>query len=282
MRTPVDTDIQRYVSTMPQYKEPLHFLQDILDFQAALAEKVEPGPRIEPDLAREKWRAGQYLLAGEALSMPSHLFWQALEDLRAWLPPGGAARENLEQLLRSVSVTPSNAQVWLDDLVADPTKYARGDADIQRLADATSTDPEMLALLLRTVLSPFFQKQAAPYQELLEMAAWRRGRCPVCGSPPWMARLTADNGHRMLACSLCRTEWTFDRLRCPFCEGDNQPRLRHFVIEGDNAHRVYCCDRCRRYIKTVDERVSAAPANLLVDDVITPHLDILAREQGYR
>ena len=282
MRTQMDTDIQRYASIMPQYREPLHFLQDILDFQAALTEKVEAGPRIEPDAAHEKWRSGQCLLAGEALSMPPSLFWEALEDLHAWLPPGGPARENLDQLLTSISKAPSNAEAWLDDLIADCTKYAKRDADIQWLADATSTDPDMLALLLRTVLSPFFRKQAAPYQEWLEAAPWRRGRCPVCGSQPWMARLASDNGRRILACSLCRTEWAFDRLRCPFCEEVGQPRLRYFTVDSDEAHRVDCCDRCQRYIKTVDERVLSRRANLLIEDVITTGLDVLAKEQGYQ
>jgi hypothetical protein len=32
----------------------------------------------------------------------------------------------------------------------------------------------------------------------------------------------------------------------------------------------------------VDERVWGYPANLLVEEVITAHLDVLAREQGYQ
>jgi len=32
----------------------------------------------------------------------------------------------------------------------------------------------------------------------------------------------------------------------------------------------------------VDERVSGRPANLLAEDVITAHLDVLARDHGYR
>jgi FdhE protein len=182
----------------------------------------------------------------------------------------------LDHLLASSYLTSSKVETLLGDLVAD------SDASIQRLADATSTDPDILAFVLRTVLSPFFKKQAAPYQEWVETAAWRRGVCPMCGSEPWMARLTHQEGRRILACSLCHTEWTFDRLRCPFCESDGQPLLRYFTVDDDEAHRVDCCDRCQRYVKTVDERVSGRPANLPVEDVITAHLDALARELGYQ
>jgi FdhE protein len=289
----MDADIQRYIQAMPRFQEALNFLQSILDFQAALAEKlvlsaaegIEPALRIEPATVREKWRAGQPLFAGESLSIPPSLFREAMADLRSLLPAGEVTRVALDRLLASSFMTPSNVEALLDDLIVD------SEACIQRLADATSTAPDVLAFLLHTVLSPFFEKQAAPYREWLETAAWRRGICPVCGSEPWMARLAHDNGQRILACSLCRTEWAFDRLRCPFCaEGDQpfdtsgrtQPHLRHFTVDDDEAHRVDCCDRCHRYIKTVDERVLGRPANLLVEDTITAHLDVLAREQGYQ
>jgi FdhE protein len=278
----MDTDIQRYARTMPEYREPLTFLQNILDFQATLAEKVEADLRIEPARAREKWHNGQVLLAGESLSLPAALFREALVDLRSWLPPEGPARETLNQLLASVSMAPATAEVWLADVIADSVKYSRGDMDLQWLANATSTDPAMLAFLLRVVLSPVFQKQAAPYQVWVETAPWRRGSCPVCGSQPGMARLTCDNGQRILVCPLCCTEWAFDRLRCPFCEEDNQPRLRYFTVGDDQEHRIDCCDRCQRYVKTVDERVLGRRANLPAEDVITAHLDVLARDQGYQ
>ena len=104
----------------------------------------------------------------------------------------------------------------------------------------------------------------------------------MCGSEPGMARLAADDGRRILACFLCHTEWVFDRLRCPFCEYNGPPIIRHFTVDDDNAHRVDCCDACGRYLKVVDERVMGRPSSLPVEDVITAHLDMLAKEQRYR
>lgn len=278
----MDITFQRYVQATPQYQEPLDLLQRILDFQTTLADKIEPALHIEPAVAHQKWQAGQPLFADESLSIPSAVFLEALTDLRPLLPTGGAVQMALDRLLGSSLMTSSNVETLLaeflkgDDLAADLSAW------IQRLADDTSTHPDIMAFLLRTALCPFFEKQGAPYQEWVETAAWRRGICPMCGSEPRMARLTHQEGRRILACSLCHTEWTFDRLRCPFCESDGQPLLRYFTVDDDETHRVDCCDRCQRYVKTVDERVSGRPANLPVEDVITAHLDALAWELGYQ
>lgn len=280
----MNTDIQRYAQAMPQYEEPLNFVQRILEFQAALAERTESDLRIEAATAREKWQAGQSLFAGEPLSLPTRLFQDALAGLRPLLPPEGPAQATLDRLLSSSFMTPSNIEALLVDLITNT------DTCIKGLADATSTDPDTLSFLLRTVLSPFLEKRAAPYLKWVETAGWRHGICPICGSEPWMSRLAQEDGRRILACSLCHTEWAFDRLRCPFCEGDDQsvdkhrtqPQLRYFTVDDDETHRVDCCDRCQRYIKTVDERVSGRESSLLVEDVITSHLDVLVREQGYR
>ncbi len=273
----MNADIQRYAQAMPQYREALSFLQNILDFQAGLETTgVDSELQIEPAVARKKWRAGQPLFVGESLPVSRDLFQEALEGLRLLLPAGETAQTTLDRLLTSGFMTSSNVEALLNNLIAD------GETCIQQVASATSVDPVTLALLLRTVLSPFFKRQAALYQGLVDTSGWRHGICPVCGSEPWMARLTHDNGRRVLTCSLCHTEWAFDRLRCPFCESGEKPQLRYFTVDGDKAHRVDCCDRCHRYIKTVDERLSGHPANLPVEDVITAHLNALAREQGYQ
>jgi FdhE protein len=271
----MNADIQRYALTMPQYRETLISLQRILDFQASLADRIEPGLRIEPSAARAKLQAGLPLFAGESLPIPVSLFQEALANLRPLLPAGETGQVALDRLLASSQMTPMQFGTLLNELIAD-----RADC-VQRLADDTSAHPSTLAFLLNTALSPFFDSFAAAYRQQVESVGWRRGICPMCGSEPWMSRLDYKDGRRILACPVCRTEWGFDRLRCPFCESQDQPLLRHFTVDDDEAHRVDCCDRCQRYIKTVDERVSDRPANLLVEDVITAHLDLLAREQGY-
>jgi FdhE protein len=310
----METDVQSYIQTMPQYREMLNAWQSIFDFQANLAEKLAldstegmvPNLRFKPAAAHEKWQRGHSLLTGESLPISPSLFREALVDLRPLLPSEELVQVALDRLLASSFMTPSGLEGVLEGLIADH------EACIRQIAEVTSADPEVLAFLLQTVLSPFFQQQARPYWAWLETISWRRGRCPICGSEPWLARLACEDGRRILACSLCRTEWPFDRLRCPFCEGGNQrfdaspplspplggrkrgrpsvggieggtrPQLRYFTVNGDEAHRVDCCDRCQRYLKTVNECLIGHRVNLLLEDFVTVHLDTLAREYGYQ
>jgi FdhE protein len=254
------------------YQEALCLLQGMSTFQADLVRGISSSLQLDATAARDRLKSGRPLLAGEPLMTATSFLRQALSALQLWLPPAGRARLALDQLLASNALE----RIALCEMIADGRAY------VQRLADSISLEPDMVGLLLSIVVAPYLQKQAEPYRTCIDAVAWRRGICPVCGSQPWMARLASDNGRRSLACSLCHTEWGFERLRCPFCDNTDQARLRYFTVNQDTAHRVDCCDRCKRYIKTVDERVRGGIANLLLEDVVTVHLDALALQQGYR
>jgi FdhE protein len=268
----MNPDLTCSIQAAPRSREGLAFLQDILDFQANLAERIEPDLQIERDVALAKWLAGEPLFSGGLPSPPSPSLREALTGLRPLLPAGGTAQVTLDQLLASQAME----QLLGSALIGDSQTLVR------RVAEVTLTEPEVVDFLFGAVLAPFYQRQAAPYRAWLAEAAWRRGCCPICGCSPRIARLAAETGQRILVCSLCSTDWAFDRLRCPFCESDELPCLRHFAVDGDEAHRVDCCDRCRGYLKTVDERVTGHAANVPVEDLLTAHLDMLAQELGYR
>ena len=277
-----EVEIAHYLKTMPQYREALHFLRKILKFQSSLADKIVACPEersaalpMDISEAHEILRSGVPLFEKKSVPVSPIMFRNALEELRILLPkePDGSA---LDRLLSLDLLTPENVGMVLDELKTS------GAPCIKRLAKNASADPDILLFLLRTVLSPFFEYQAGFYRNLVDSHFWRHGMCPICGSAPEMARLAGDDGRRILACSLCHAEWAFDRLRCPFCEYDGSPVVRHFNVEGDKVHRVDCCDACRRYLKVVDERVLGHPASLPVEEVITSHLDRLAEEQGYQ
>ena len=108
-----------------------------------------------------------------------------------------------------------------------------------------------------------------------------QGSCPYCGSQPRYARFHSDDGRRLLYCPLCRSQWRFPRLCCPYCGNDDQEKLRHFYVDKDEAHRVDICDVCRRYLKTTDERQLGREVIPQVEDVATMALDYLAEREGY-
>ena len=98
-----------------------------------------------------------------------------------------------------------------------------------------------------------------------------------------MAKFRRDDGKRILECSLCATNWSFMRVKCPFCENNDKDSLRFFFVDEKSPYRVDVCDKCKRYIKTVDER--KLPKNqevvLVIEDIATSYLDILAEKEKY-
>ncbi len=111
---------------------------------------------------------------------------------------------------------------------------------------------------------------------------WTQNFCFVCGRPPQVAvirDLPDALGRRSLTCSMCATEWRFQRLTCPHCGETEADKLPVHTAESVAHVRVDACATCSRYIKTVDlrKRGDAVP---LVDELAAVELDIWAQEQG--
>ncbi|HOG08797.1 MAG TPA: formate dehydrogenase accessory protein FdhE, partial [Syntrophales bacterium] len=111
--------------------------------------------------------------------------------------------------------------------------------------------------------------------------AWDEGYCPICGREPKIGQIRDEEGRRCLFCSQCGYEWTFRRIKCPFCGNDEQQSLAYFTIEDEERYRVDVCNVCKRYLKIVDFRQTQETPNLDVEDIATLHLDMLATEEGY-
>jgi formate dehydrogenase maturation protein FdhE len=111
---------------------------------------------------------------------------------------------------------------------------------------------------------------------------------PVCGSYPSIEKLRRDDGKRILRCGFCGTEWPFKRIMCPFCGNEDHNSLRYFFVEGDSpikkdAFRVDVCDKCKKYMKTLDERKlpESEKPDLYLENLNTLYLDVLAQRDGY-
>ena len=111
---------------------------------------------------------------------------------------------------------------------------------------------------------------------------WTQGFCFVCGGPPQVAvlrDLPDALGRRSLMCSMCATEWRFQRLTCPHCGETEADKLPVHTAESIAHVRVDACTTCSRYIKTVDLRKDGT-AVPLVDELAAVELDIWSQEQG--
>ncbi len=131
--------------------------------------------------------------------------------------------------------------------------------------------------------NPVFELYAGKLRERIDSDKWLKGYCPVCGSSPAMAYLRKDDGKRILWCQFCGTRWSFLRLKCPFCSNEDQNTLRYFFAEGNDSYRTYICDKCKKYVKTIDQRKMKEDENLDLGwkNSETLALDFLAQKEGY-
>ena len=112
----------------------------------------------------------------------------------------------------------------------------------------------------------------------LDLANWRRGHCPFCGSPPALSLLEPSVGARFLFCQRCHTSWSFPRTACTFCSNDTS--LAYHATDNE-AYRLYICPVCQKYAKTVDLRKLPGAVNPAVENLLTVGLDLAAAERGY-
>ncbi len=94
-----------------------------------------------------------------------------------------------------------------------------------------------------------------------------------------MAALHTESGARILLCPRCNGEWRYKRVGCPFCEG-GEPQI--YYASEDERYRLYLCDSCRRYLKTVDLEKTGSDICLPVECLLTVSMDLAAQEKGYR
>lgn len=139
---------------------------------------------------------------------------------------------------------------------------------------------EVFDLLMKSTLKPFLTLFSKNVMRQFKPDKWLHGYCPVCGDEPVMAKLAGDIGQRHLYCGLCETEWLYYRVGCPFCGNQDPGTLSFISFETLGRYRVYLCERCKSYLKTIDERI-CGEVDLFCEDIATVDLDKLALQEGY-
>jgi FdhE protein len=167
-----------------------------------------------------------------------------------------------------------------------PALYSRliaGDEDhLASEAARIEVEPQALAFLSHLSLQPSVDQCAVQLSTYLDSAVVaHRGLCPLCGRAPGMAVLETE-GRRWLVCSFCRHQWRVPRIFCTACENTQAAELHYLFAEAEKDLRVDVCERCRRYLKTVDSREVDRPLFIPLEQVASLHLDMVAAEKGYQ
>ncbi|KUK65185.1 MAG: Uncharacterized protein XE00_0408 [Desulfofundulus kuznetsovii] len=179
-------------------------------------------------------------------------------------------KNECRQILSALPVEISERELFVDNV------FKPGVNLLALLKNDVSS--ETFGFLITHTVKPLmrqFGKIASPVYDLEE---WMKGSCPVCGGRPSLSLLEKEVGRRYLYCGLCEVKWRFQRIGCPYCANPESQFLR---AEGEEKYRIYYCENCSGYIKTIDERKMEGTADLFWEDINTVYLDILALREGY-
>ncbi len=256
-------------------------LAEVVDLQGRILRVQHEAARALPDptvdtaaeaLARRNTQGLPVVPRSEFaldLAAAARLFSALLDALSA---AGGETRERALAIRRG-----------LESRVLDLTALLQAAVRGEEGGRFGGLDPGPVRLLAEASIRPYAEALALALGRWVRDDRWNLPTCPVCGSPPRIAELRGAElaASRYLHCGFCGWAWGYRRSGCPFCENVDHRGIELLVVEDDPRCKIETCQRCRRYLKLVDNKefFGLIPS---LEDLTTPHLDLLALERGYR
>jgi FdhE protein len=153
---------------------------------------------------------------------------------------------------------------------------------IQTLANEHQIHPGALSSLAHLATLPVLQRCGRQLQPHVPRY-WPAGYCPICGTWPTLAERRGLDRSRRLRCGRCAADWEVQWLYCVYCGERDHTRLGSLAVDekGDQV-KVETCASCRGYLKSVATLQGSPPLELLIQDLETVELDLVALEREYR
>ncbi len=271
--------IEDYKTANPHYTELLDIMADILILREEYMKNMTDSIfSVDEKLIAQKMLGGLPLidLTGKEfdLKRPREYF----DSLVA------AAGKRMPELAQSIQEIVNDPEFdWEQDILASFDRKAEEPEPRESKEEReTESHIDLVELFLEESLRPELEVIAKKYEEVVGKSEWSEGYCPICGKEPKIGEIRKDEeGKRYLFCHQCGCKWYFYRIKCPFCGNDEQHSLAYFEVEGEERYRVDVCNKCWRYIKTIELPKSSEEPNMDVEDIATLHLDMIAFEEGY-
>jgi FdhE protein len=154
-------------------------------------------------------------------------------------------------------------------------------ARIDAIAQADGVDPKALASVAELAALPLLRTcgrllagQVSP--------SWKSGYCPICGSWPSLSERRGLDRSRRLRCGRCAADWEVEWLYCIYCGEREHGRLGSLIDEvREDGPKVETCATCHGYLKSLATLQAISPLELLLRDLETVELDLVALERGF-
>jgi len=278
----IKKEIDYYKTKEYTSKDYLDFQLDLIRTQYKIKPKLEKSsiyPKLAADTAKARLKEGFYLVDFPKIKISRKFLDDTFKDICSVIEKYNTLEsEELERLKAKKASGELSLSELIENIATQNKEY------FEKLSKKLSVKVEALLFIAENLVRPILILEAQRLQGKIKDDIWLRNYCPVCGNEPRMVRLERETGRRILECSLCYTQWVFKILECPFCGNNEQKTLKFFFLEDDSPYRVDICDKCKRYIKTVDERKlgEERKAILRVENIATIHLDMLAEREGFK
>lgn len=262
-------DLDRLALDRPELTEPARTLGRVL---AAAFDGQEIGSISDEDreAMRDCWASG----GPSFRDRPPRLDWVRLvARLRRVVDAVGLEFEPARAFAGAIDSKNVDLAGWAGEVLA-----GRVD-EVSKEAAGLGVEPEFAVSSLRMTLLPTLARASAILDQSRPDGAWMRGDCPHCGSRPLLAESRGLEQRIHYRCGLCAADWPGERLRCPSCgEADSKALHRSFVEGEQDRCRLGHCEACLYDWKVVSTLTPLSPPAMIVADLATVHLDLLAAD----
>ena len=269
------TALMNWVQQNSSFKEAADLYRDIFVITEQALAKIKPALVFYQDLVQQALIQKTPILAQDALFPINPIDFADIARKMGEAFSKASKKEFPYQNLTALpQFSPKNLPFLLPLLLQNKTDF------IVDFAQNSTYNIEAIYLYLKSIVVPFVVATATPYQKQIMQDAHSLV-CPFCGSSAHYAILIKENGSRELFCALCHSRWSMPRITCCYCGNSDAQTQSIFYVDNKAGHRADVCFKCRRYIKTSNERILGYKVIPEIEDVITIELDTIAAREGF-
>jgi FdhE protein len=190
--------------------------------------------------------------------------------------------QRAKRLMRRLSdVSGVRPASGIDPVASICAAISRDDRALAEMAERCDASMDAFAVVAQVAAMPLLIA-AALALEPAAASSWQRGYCPVCGAWPSLVEIRGIERERRLRCSCCSADWPLPLLHCAFCDELDHAKLGSLQPEGDEQlRRVETCETCHGYLKAVMTYGALSIRTLVLLDLTTIPLDLVAQDRGY-
>lgn len=266
--------VDRIRDLRPVYRPFLVFYEKLFIAQVVSKKQTSLTPiEIAPDVLSIKIEEGFPLISVRDFAIDFKSATSLLQSIcRISINDNGGYKETATALLNAMEKDELDVKQLFSSILNGEASFLNAGAKMGGI------DKNVLGVLAYYSIQPALNLSAEQLSTYLDPDnPIEKGYCPICGSFPGLSTLEGE-GQRFQYCHFCWLKWPSKRLCCPFCENQDSRSLHYFYSESEIGYRVDVCDKCKKYIKTIDLRKIRHPLYPPLEQVTTLHLDMKAKE----